>query len=174
MPYQVGNMKPLVLISAAVRLNAEFSAKGLTLATAESCTGGLVAAAVTAIAGSSAVFQGGLVAYSNHVKTSLLGVKDETLSIYGAVSEEVAREMAEGAIKLLKTSVAIATTGIAGPSGGTIKKPIGTVWIAMAGVNGTRARLLDLSGNRHEIQEQTVELALLEVLAYTESCPVRF
>ena len=166
-------MKPLVLISAAVRLNTEFSTKGLTLATAESCTGGLVAAAVTAIAGSSAVFQGGLIAYSNEVKSSLLGVKKDTLSNHGAVSAEVAREMAEGALGLFKTTVAIATTGIAGPSGGTINKPVGTVWIAVAGINGTRAKLLHLSGNRHEIQEQTVDLALQEVLAYTESCPAR-
>lgn len=107
-------------------------AKNLSLSTAESCTGGGIAALITSIPGSSEYFNGGIVAYSNEVKMSLLHVSVETLEKHGAVSRETVVEMAKGAMKTLKTDCAIATSGIAGPGGGTPEKPVGTVWIAAA------------------------------------------
>lgn len=107
-------------------------AKNLSLSTAESCTGGRVAAAITSVAGCSEYFKGSIVAYSNEVKTGLLGVSAETLKKWGAVSRETVIEMAEGAMEALKTDCAIATSGIAGPGGGTAEKPVGTIWIAVA------------------------------------------
>lgn len=104
----------------------------MTLATAESCTGGGVAALVTSVPGSSEYFKGGIVAYSNEVKMRLLGVSAETLEKHGAVSRETVIEMAHGAMKTLKTDCAVATSGIAGPGGGTPDKPVGTIWMAVA------------------------------------------
>ena len=124
--------------------------RGLTLATAESCTGGNIARLLTAQAGASAYFKGGIVAYSNEVKESVLGVKHSTLEAHGAVSEATVREMAEGVRQRLGTDLAIATTGIAGPDGGTKEKPVGTVWIAVANANGTEANLLQFGANRRQ------------------------
>ena len=120
-----------------------------TISTAESCTGGLVAHKFTEIAGCSAYFSGTVVAYANTVKMNQLGVKEETLKEFGAVSEETAKQMAEGVRKALKTSVGIATTGIAGPDGGTAEKPVGTIWIAYSDEKETVARKLQLTTNRH-------------------------
>lgn len=127
-----------------------FTERGLTLVTAESCTGGTVASNLTAQAGASAYFLGGVVAYSNEVKESALGVKHETLVAHGAVSEETAREMVEGARQRLGADYAIATTGIAGPDGGTTEKPVGTVWIAVADATHTVAQLLAFPGRRRQ------------------------
>lgn len=124
--------------------------RGLTLATAESCTGGTIASQLTAQAGASAYFKGGVVAYSNEVKECALGVQHSTLETHGAVSEETAREMAEGVRKRLGADLAIATTGIAGPDGGTKEKPVGTVWIAVADVTHTEAQLLSFPGRRRQ------------------------
>lgn len=115
-------------------------AKNATLAVAESCTGGYIAQQVTSIAGSSAYFIGGVVAYSNQVKMQLLGVKSESLEQYGAVSEEVVIQMAEGIRRKMNADYSIATTGIAGPGGGSAEKPVGTIWIAVSGPNGTVAK----------------------------------
>ncbi|HEY3876191.1 MAG TPA: nicotinamide-nucleotide amidohydrolase family protein, partial [Candidatus Kapabacteria bacterium] len=103
-----------------------------SLSTAESCTGGLIASMITKVVGASEVFRGGIVSYHNGVKSEQLGVRNKTLEVYGAVSEETACEMAEGALERLKTDFALSTTGIAGPTGATPGKPIGTVWIALA------------------------------------------
>jgi nicotinamide-nucleotide amidase len=111
-----------------------------TLSTAESCTGGYLAHSITANAGSSAYYLGSVISYSNEVKMDLLGVKKETLESYGAVSEETVIQMAEGARKVLKSTYALATSGIAGPDGGTEEKPVGTIWLACAGPEGTVAR----------------------------------
>ena len=124
--------------------------RGLTLATAESCTGGNIARLLTAQAGASAYFKGGVVAYSNEVKESALGVKHSTLAAHGAVSEATVREMAEGVRQRLGADLAIATTGVAGPDGGTKEKPVGTVWIAVADANGTEAKLLQFGANRRQ------------------------
>ena len=130
----------------------------MTLSTAESCTGGGVAALITSVPGSSEYFKGGIVAYSNEAKTSLLHVSPETLEKHGAVSQETVIEMARGAMDALKTDCAIATSGIAGPGGGTPQKPVGTIWMAVAckGKIVTRQEEGDLgrSGNvRRTIQD---------------------
>src|SRR5690606_10160717 len=113
--------------------------QALTLATAESCTGGNIARLITALPGSSSMFEGSAVTYSNAVKTALLGVKTETLEAYGAVSEQTVREMALGAQARFHVDYAIAVSGIAGPDGGTAEKPVGLVWIAVAGKTGAVA-----------------------------------
>ncbi|GAA4826597.1 competence/damage-inducible protein A [Algivirga pacifica] len=122
--------------------------KGLKLATAESCTGGLLADQITNIPGVSAVYQGGIVSYSNEVKMSQLGVKEETLRTHGAVSEETAREMAEQVRERYGADFGISTTGIAGPDGGTEEKPVGTIWIACATPKETYTQLLQLTSDR--------------------------
>lgn len=114
------------------KIGKVLEAKKLSLSTAESCTGGGIAALITSVPGSSDYFKGGIVAYSNEVKMSLLDVSAETLEMCGAVSRETVVEMAKGAMKRLKTDCAIATSGIAGPGGGTPEKPVGTIWIAVA------------------------------------------
>lgn len=106
--------------------------RGIMLATAESCTGGMIAAALTEIAGSSAVVDRGFVTYSNEAKQDMLGVSAETLRLYGAVSRETALEMAHGALDRSKATIAVAVTGIAGPDGGTPEKPVGLVWFGIA------------------------------------------
>jgi nicotinamide-nucleotide amidase len=130
--------------------------KGMTVACAESCTGGLVAKRFTDIAGCSDVFMGGCVTYSNESKVKLLGVDAETLEKYGAVSEQVALQMARGVRMRLGTNVGISTTGIAGPGGGTPEKPVGTVWIAISTANGDHARLLKLSSMRERAYLRTL------------------
>ena len=113
----------------------------ISLSCAESCTGGLVGAAITSVAGSSEVFQGGIISYSNDVKHRILGVDQRILDTYGAVSEECARAMAQGASRVLKTQVAISITGIAGPDGGVPGKPVGTVWFGIATPHKVSAKL---------------------------------
>jgi nicotinamide-nucleotide amidase len=131
-----------------------------TVSTAESCTGGYVANQITGIPGSSRYYEGSVVSYSNEVKMNVLGVSSETLEAYGAVSEQTAREMAEGARRLLNTTFAISTTGIAGPDGGTAEKPVGTVWIACATPDETFTQLLTLRNNRKINIELTCSYAL--------------
>ena len=131
-----------------------------TVGTAESCTGGFVAHRITSVSGSSQYFEGSVVSYGNTVKKNVLGVSEATLEAHGAVSEQTAIEMAEGARKLLHTTYAIATTGIAGPDGGTAEKPVGTVWIACATPTGTVTQLLKLSNIRNINIELTSTYAL--------------
>ena len=131
-------------------VHSQLTAKGKTLATAESCTGGAIASQLTAQAGASRYFRGGIVAYSNEVKECALGVNHSTLEQHGAVSEQTAREMAEGVRKRFDSDYAIATTGIAGPDGGTPTKPVGTVWIAVASRTHTEAALLNFPGRRRQ------------------------
>jgi nicotinamide-nucleotide amidase len=134
--------------------------RGLTIATAESCTGGLLGARLTAIPGSSDVYVGGVIAYDNSVKTKLVGVRDVSLSEHGAVSEQVAREMAEGCARAVGTQIGIGITGIAGPGGGTAEKPVGTVWIAVAGAGETRALGRVFVGDREEIRLRATQASL--------------
>jgi len=135
------------------------------LATAESCTGGAVAAAVTDIAGSSKWFERGFITYSNEAKREMLGVAQETLTLYGAVSEAVVREMVAGALCHSNAQIALAVSGIAGPAGGMPDKPVGTVWFAW-GVEGRPCvvRLHHLSGNRADIRMQSVCIAFKGIL----------
>ena len=136
-------------------------ARGWMLATAESCTGGLIAAACTAVAGSSDWFERGVVSYSNAAKTELLGVPAALIEAHGAVSAEVACAMAEGALSRSRAQLAVAVTGIAGPGGATPGKPVGTVWLAFARRGApAQAELLRLDGDRAAVREQTVRHAL--------------
>jgi nicotinamide-nucleotide amidase len=137
--------------------------RGLTIATAESCTGGLLGARITAIPGSSDVYQGGVVSYDNSVKTKLLAVRDVSLREHGAVSEQVAREMAEGCARALGTDIGIGITGIAGPGGDTPDKPVGTVWIVVTGVGETRTLGRVYVGDREEIRLRATQAALDQV-----------
>ena len=138
-----------------------FLASGRSLALAESCTGGMIAARVTDIAGCSAWFRGGVVAYSNDVKMAVLGVPAPLLARCGAVSEQVGQAMAEEARKVLGSDLALAVTGIAGPDGGTTEKPVGTVFLALADQDGCEVVRCQFDGNRAAIREQTVEKGLL-------------
>ena len=137
-----------------------FQSRGLTLAAAESCTGGLIAHEITSIPGSSAHFLGSMVTYSNNAKMTILDVKEENLEKYGAVSEQVVREMAEGVRKKLGSDFAIATSGVAGPDGGTEEKPVGTVWVSIAGKNKTLAKQLNLGKSR----ERNIRISMLTAL----------
>lgn len=137
-----------------------FITKGLTLSVAESCSGGLLAHRLTNVPGCSAYFLGGVVSYSNAAKTALLGVSEADLAAHGAVSEPVARQMADGVRRVFEADWAMGVTGIAGPSGGTPDKPVGLVYVGIAGPAGTDVVRLDLRGTRVEIKEQTAETAL--------------
>jgi len=138
--------------------------QGLRLTTAESCTGGDIARLVTSLPGSSRVFVGGAVAYSNELKTAMLGVAPETLAEYGAVSEQTVREMATGAQTNFGADYAVAVSGIAGPGGGTPKKPVGLVWVAVAGRTETVAKKFQFGGNRLVNIERASAAALLTLL----------
>ena len=134
--------------------------KNYTMATAESCTGGGIAYVLTDIAGSSAVIDRGFVTYSNQAKTDMVDVPESTLIKYGAVSEKVAKAMAEGALKNAKVDIAIAVTGIAGPGGATENKPVGLVHFGLAIKNKTLHEKHIFSGDRNEVRQQTIEKAL--------------
>lgn len=139
--------------------------KGLTLATAESCTGGAIGALLTAQAGSSSWFNGGVISYSNNAKINLLGVPKDIIHQHGAVSQEVVEHMAIGGCAALKSSMCVAVTGVAGPSGGTPAKPVGTVWIAWC-TDGVvvKSQVFQFPGNRQAVQTATVHMALKEVI----------
>lgn len=139
------------------------AAQNATLVVAESCTGGYVAHRITSVAGSSAYFKGGVVAYSNELKQQLLGVNPDTLALHGAVSEATVREMAQGALTRLNADYAIAISGIAGPDGGTPEKPVGTIWIAIANQQAVYAKLLHLSRSRDANIQLATALALNEL-----------
>ncbi len=130
--------------------------KGMTIATAESCTGGYIAKQITDIPGSSEVFGEGIVTYSNAAKVKYLNVSEDTLAAHGAVSEETAREMAEGLLKNTGADIAAAVTGIAGPGGGTAEKPVGLVYAAVASKKGTYVRKLNIKGSRQKVRDMTV------------------
>lgn len=140
--------------------------RNLKLATAESCTGGMVSAALTELAGASSVFERGFVTYSNEAKMELLGVSEETLRRYGAVSAETAREMAEGALRHSRADIAVSITGIAGPGGGSAEKPVGLVWfgLAMRGKRPRAEKRIFLAGERAIVRRDSVATALSLVL----------
>jgi nicotinamide-nucleotide amidase len=162
--YKLKFMNIIELEKYATELGACLQQNGLYLVTAESCTGGWVATAVTAISGSSAWFDRGFVTYSNAAKQELLSVHHETLVKYGAVSEQTVLEMVNGALAHSQAQVGVAISGIAGPSGGTPDKPVGTVWIAYAFPHNTYAQHNYFSGDRTRIREQAVITALQKLL----------
>ncbi len=138
--------------------------RGKTLVTAESLTGGGIGAALTAIPGSSEVYKGGIISYTNWVKHNLLGVPEEILSTYGAVSEPTAKAMAEGVRQALKADVAVSVTGLAGPGGDDYGNPVGTVFIGCSDASKTMVKHCIFSGSREEIRRQTIETALRLIL----------
>ena len=157
------------LSTLATLVGARLKTKGLMLATAESCTGGWVAQAITAISGSSDWFERGFVSYSNAAKTEMLGVGTATLMTHGAVSEATAREMASGALRHSKAQVSLAITGVAGPTGGTADKPVGMVcfaWIVPAAA--VRSVTKHFDGDRESVRRQSVIFALQGVLEFLE------
>ena len=149
----------------SVVVGAALKAAGQTVATAESCTGGLIAKRLTDVPGSSAYVVGGVVAYANEVKTALLDVDPAVIEAHGAVSEPVARQMAEGVRRRLGTDWGLSATGVAGPGGGTADKPVGLVWIGLAGPNGVEARAIHRPGNRLNVRDGTARILLHWLLA---------
>lgn len=152
-------LSPEASLEAAVIAGA--GSRGLTITTAESCTGGALGAALTEVAGSSSVFLGGVVSYSYTMKESLLGVSRETLDRYGAVSSECAQEMCAGVAQRLGGTVHAAITGIAGPGGGTSEKPVGLVYMAVGATGQIDRFEFRFGGGRREVRERSVEAALL-------------
>ena len=152
------------MIDLAQQVGAALKARGLRLVTAESCTGGWVSMALTAVAGSSDWFERGYVTYSNVAKQDDLGVQEETLRRHGAVSEETAREMAAGALKRGGAQVALAITGIAGPTGGSPAKPVGTVCFAWAHGSKISSETRRFDGDRESVRRQSVLHALKGLL----------
>lgn len=145
------------------------SKKNLKIATAESCTGGLISKMITDVSGSSAVFDCGICSYANNIKTKLLGVKEETLMTYGAVSEKTAMEMARGVRMLSKADIGISTTGIAGPMGGSQYKPVGLVYIGISTEKGLKAYRVLMAQGKVPNRQRIRELASLSALYYALS-----
>lgn len=147
-------------MTVAEKLVELYKSSGKTCATAESCTGGGIGAAITSVAGSSEVFLGGVISYANEVKRDVLGVAAQVLDEHGAVSSETAAQMAEGARRLTKADVAVAVTGIAGPGGGSAEKPVGLVWFGLATSDGVRTEKAIFPGDREQVRSATVTHAL--------------
>jgi len=157
------------LAALALRLGRALDARNLRVATAESCTGGWVAKALTDIPGSSRWVEGGVVAYSNAAKSSLLGVPAGTVAAHGAVSEPVVRAMAEGARARFGVPLTVAVSGVAGPDGGTPDKPVGTVWFAWANGRETIAARKLFAGDREAVRRQSVDFALRRLIELAEA-----
>ena len=153
-----------VLTAQTAVLAAILQKNGWFMASAESCTGGMIAAACTDLAGSSNWFERGFVTYSNEAKTEMLGVDAALIERYGAVSEEVARAMAQGAVARSHAQAAVAVTGVAGPSGGSANKPVGTVWFGWATPAGTVTEMKRFGGDRAGVRQATVAHALARLL----------
>jgi PncC family amidohydrolase len=149
-----------------IRLGKLLLLRGLRLAVAESCTGGLIGHRITNVAGSSAYFIGGVISYANEAKLRLLGVRGETLEKHGAVSRETVLEMASGVRSALAADVGIAVSGIAGPGGGTPEKPVGTIWIGLSTPDGEQSWSYRLEGDRVQIKEAAAECALRRLAEY--------
>lgn len=152
------------LRDVSARVVRAFAERGKTLGTAESLTGGMIAASVAGVSGASAVLMGGIVSYDPRVKHELLGVAQSVIDTVGVVSEPCARQMAEGAQKALKVDVAVSATGIAGPTGGTAQTPVGTVFIGVCGPAGTRVDECHFTGDRQSVREQSAAHALTMAL----------
>jgi nicotinamide-nucleotide amidase len=163
----VTNPHPITQLAQAL------TAQSLMLATAESCTGGLISAACTDLAGSSAWFDRGFVTYSNAAKTESLGVSPELIAAHGAVSEPVVRAMAQGAITNSGAQVSVAVTGVAGPGGGSAEKPVGTVWLAWCVRGQVWSERMQFAGNRAAVRQATVAHALGQLVALLSTSPAK-
>jgi nicotinamide-nucleotide amidase len=160
------------ILGLATRVISNLAAQKSTITTVESCTGGLIAAALTTVPGSSSVVYGGFVTYANEAKSNMVGVNAETLQAHGAVSDQIAREMAEGGLRAAGTDCAVAVTGIAGPDGGSAEKPVGLVFFAVA----TSSKTISAKWNfgdvgREEVREMTVLTALEMILELVQERP---
>ena len=153
----------------AAELGSVLARAGAMLVTAESCTGGWVAKAMTDQAGSSAYVMGGLVTYSNHAKHALLGVSEQTLAEHGAVSEPVVQQMVAGALRASGASVAVSISGVAGPGGGSNAKPVGTVWFAWGSADNISTGLKHFNGDRDQVRRQAVIFAIERVRSFLSS-----
>lgn len=151
-------------IRLAKQVGKALKSRGLHLTTAESCTGGGISHAITRVSGSSNWFDRGFVTYSNVSKEEMLGVSPETLKMHGAVSEQTVREMADGALQYSRAEIAVSVSGVAGPTGGTPEKPVGTVWFAWVGKGKARAVCHHIAGDREAIRVKSVRIALQGVL----------
>ena len=164
--YELSAFEEKALPADLAHISSRLLARGWMLATAESCTGGLIAAACTDLSGSSQWFERGFVSYSNAAKTDLLGVSAALLAQHGAVSQAVAGAMAQGALAHSPANIAVAVTGVAGPGGGSADKPVGTVWIAWKRRGGyARAEVFHFDGDREAVRRQTVGRALQGIAA---------
>ncbi|MFL2531931.1 MAG: CinA family protein [Porticoccaceae bacterium] len=152
------------ITSIAERVGNQLLQKKAKITTAESCTGGGIAEAITATAGSSQWFEYGYITYANRAKKQLLNVSQKTLDAYGAVSEQVVEQMAVGAIHSSGANYAIAVSGIAGPDGGSAEKPVGTVWVCWITPETTRVEQYQLQGDRQAVREQVIKISLQELL----------
>ncbi len=159
-------------VSETEYLVGALAERGLTLSCAESCTGGAIASAIVGVSGASRVLRGGVVAYDPAVKSSLLGVCAESISRFGVVSSEVAREMAEGARRVLESDLAVSTTGVAGPLGGTSETPVGRVFIGVSGRFGTKVYRETFEGSRDEIRRAAVDASIRHLLEYLQDYQV--
>src|SRR5690606_17583079 len=158
------------LAQAGEALAAVLERKGMTIATAESCTGGWVAKVLTDRAGSSAYVMAGLVTYSNEAKQAILGVEEKVLAEHGAVSEPVVRQMVAGAVRATGVDVAVAISGVAGPGGGSVEKPVGTVWFAWGtGPDNTQTRVQHFDGDREQVRRQSVLYVLQGVTEFLKT-----
>jgi nicotinamide-nucleotide amidase len=157
------------LESIIFQLSRALAERDMTICTAESCTGGLIAKLFTDLAGSSAWFERGFITYSNAAKSEMLGVDYSIIEREGAVSESVVVEMAKGALKNSTANFSIAVTGVAGPGGGSIAKPVGTVWIAVASNQQVIARRYQFEGNRSAVRNATAETSINLMLTHIES-----
>lgn len=146
------------------KLVKKLSEHNLKISTVESCTGGLISKMITDVSGSSEVFDCGICSYGNNIKEKIVGVKNETLKKYGAVSKETALEMAKGVKSISSSDIAVSTTGIAGPGGGSPDKPVGTVYICILFNDSSYIERLNLSGTRDEIRNQTANYVLTKIL----------
>ena len=153
-----------MLDSLEIHLGKLLSESGLTISVAESFTGGMIGDLITNAPGSSVYFQGGVIAYANEVKMEILGVSEETLIKYGAVSKQTVLEMARGVRAALNTDIGISSSGIAGPDGGSEEKPVGTVWIGLSALQMEDAELFMFSGDRLQIKEQAAQAAIQRVV----------
>ena len=154
------------LTTIAQQLGEILCKKNAKLTTAESCTGGAISEAITSVSGSSQWFEFGFVTYANSAKRQLLGVSEETLEQYGAVSEQVVKQMAQGAIKQSEADYAIAVSGVAGPDGGTEEKPVGTVWVCWQTPTQIWTHKLVLSGDRQAVRSEAVKKSLQQLLQH--------